>query len=303
MKEAWTKIIGLIRKKWDGIVARPVRPALTAGQVQLLLTVSAVTVLSFLGVDIFYKLIGLSAGVVPAADSGRFAVIAPSGMPEPSAERYRVVGERNLFLTTLQAIADKSAQDGLPEGEEYTAYDLKGTIAVSDTIGYAIVEEKNQSRQKLYRLGEMIGQAKLVRVTRNAAILEAGEKEYVMKIKGVVEGSITGPSARSGAGVAVSRQEVTESLADLKSVMSQAVVRPYINGGAQQGFIISNIVPGSLYQKLGLQNGDIIMDVNNKKLTSADDILQLLNTMQAGGSVSVNLMRNGKNETINYSFH
>ena len=62
-------------------------------------------------------------------------------------------------------------------------------------------------------------------------------------------------------------------------------------------------MPGSLYQKLGLKNGDVVVDVNNKRLESADDILQLVNVMQAGGSVSVNLMRNGLNETINYSFH
>jgi len=61
-------------------------------------------------------------------------------------------------------------------------------------------------------------------------------------------------------------------------------------------------VPGSLYQKLGLQNGDVVVDVNNKKLDSADDILRMVNAMQAGGSVSINLKRKGQHETINYSF-
>lgn len=92
-------------------------------------------------------------------------------------------------------------------------------------------------------------------------------------------------------------------MGDLESLMSQAVIRPYFVEGAQQGFIVSNIVPGSVYQKLGLQNGDVVVDVNNEKLDSPDDILQLMNVMQAGGSVSVNLMRNGKKETVNYSFN
>jgi len=84
--------------------------------------------------------------------------------------------------------------------------------------------------------------------------------------------------------------------------MSQAVVRPYVADGAQQGFIISNIVPGSLYERMGLQNGDIVTSVNGRELTGVDDVMQLVNTMQSGGNISVSLVRNGTNETLNYSF-
>ena len=67
--------------------------------------------------------------------------------------------------------------------------------------------------------------------------------------------------------------------------------------------IISNIAPNSLYEKMGLQNGDIIIDVNNKHIQSADNLLQAVNLMQSGGSIDLNVKRNGKNETINYSFN
>ena len=102
--------------------------------------------------------------------------------------------------------------------------------------------------------------------------------------------------------VGISRQESVQALGDMKSVMSQAIVRPFLSAGVPQGFIVSNIVPGSVYQRLGMQNGDVIVDVNSKKLESADDIINLFNAMQAGGSVSVNLIRGGKKETINYTF-
>jgi general secretion pathway protein C len=85
--------------------------------------------------------------------------------------------------------------------------------------------------------------------------------------------------------------------------MNQAMVRPFYADGVQEGFIISEIKPESLYQKLGLQNGDIIMDVNNKQMQSAEDVLQLVNLMQSGGQISLSLKRNGKVEIINYSFN
>ena len=61
-------------------------------------------------------------------------------------------------------------------------------------------------------------------------------------------------------------------------------------------------MPGSLYSRLGLQNGDVIVEVNNSRLEGADDVLQLVEVMQSGGSVTVGLTRNGQNQTLNYSF-
>jgi type II secretory pathway component PulC len=54
---------------------------------------------------------------------------------------------------------------------------------------------------------------------------------------------------------------------------------------------------------MGLQNGDIIIDINNKHMQSADDLLQTVNLMQSGSSIAVNVKRNGKIEAINYSFY
>jgi len=104
-------------------------------------------------------------------------------------------------------------------------------------------------------------------------------------------------------GMAISRAEVNEKLLDLKTIMTQAAVRPYFEAGAQEGFIISEIKPDSLYKKMGMQNGDIIIDVNGKRMQSADDILKLVNAMQSGVSMALSIKRNGRAETINYSFY
>ena len=277
------------------------RPSFSADTVKTVIIAAVITVISFLTVDIFYKVVDMQLGgkVVskgrPAGGMAALSEIRP-------LESYAVITERNLFMTTLKAIVDKAA--ALTPGEEYTAFDLKGTIAVSDTMGYAIVEEKGKGKQKLYRIGEMIGSARLVRVTRNTAVLDNAGRELVMKIKDAAEGLLSGPAFRPpGSGIALSRQEMTQSLGDLKSLMSQAVVRPFMADGVQQGYIISNIVPGSMYERLGLKNGDVVTEVNSKRIDNADDLLQLVNVMQSGGNVSVNLIRNGKAEALNYSFH
>lgn len=302
MKDMWTNIIRLIKQRLAGISG--IAEGLT-GLTQAaapLLVVLVITVISFLGVNIFYKLVALQLAHHQNTGVRQNPAMALSAKPGHRVEYYQVIADRNLFQTTRQAIVDKSGENLLPS-EEYTAFDLKGTIAIGPFAGYAIVEEKGKGNQKLYRVGEMIGQARLVRITRNTAVLQSGGRELLMKVREIAQGPQSGRLNRSESGLAVSRQQVTESLADLKSVMSQAVVRPYLVEGAPSGFVVTNIVPGSLYQKLGLQNGDVVIDVNNKKLVGADDIFELVNIMQAGGAVSVNLLRNGQNEMINYSFH
>ena len=302
MKDFLTQETLRVRAAIDRMVHLALDGEALAEWIKPLAVVLAVTLMAFLAVDVFYKILVWQALRAPAAAAGSPVRAAAGSLREP-AERYAVIAERNLFATTLKAIPDKSTAGSLPS-EEYTDFELKGTVAVDARTGYAIVEEKGKGKQKLYRIGEMIGSARLVRVTRNTAVLQSGGRELVMKVKEAADGLAPGRSAvpSGGRSIAVSREEVTQSLGDLKSIMSQAVVRPYMMDGAQQGFVISNIVPGSLYSRLGLQNGDVIVEVNNSRLEGADDVLQLVEVMQSGGSVTVGLTRNGQNQTLNYSF-
>ena len=279
--------------------------SVSAGTIQIVLALVVITVASCLTGGILYKIAGLQMTVRGNTVKERAAFFAPQAYQREPLANYNVIAERTIFHTTMDAIADTDAEIMQPT-EEYTAFDLKGTIAVDENIGYAIVEERGKGSQKLYRIGEMIGSARLIRVTRKAAILNSDGRDLVMKIKEPEADSSRGRlSSREGLqqnDIAVSREEVTLTMGDLKTIMSHAVVRPYLADGAQHGFIISNIVPGSLYERLGLKNGDVVTSVNGTELTGVDDAMQLVNTMQSGGDISVSLLRNGANETLNYSF-
>ncbi|HOC58755.1 MAG: PDZ domain-containing protein [Syntrophaceae bacterium] len=299
LKETWSRILNRMKFRLDRVTWPSAFFSAPEQWIRPLLVVCAVTLASFLLVDIFYKILSFQM-IRHVSSSGNIQTVSAVA-PETwhPAEHYHVITERNLFQTTLKAIAEQNAGGIVGARDEYTAFDLRGTIAVDSSMGYAIVEEKGTGKQKLYRLGEMIGSAKLVRITRSEAVLRDGLNEYVMKIKETGQGA----AGRFGKDISISRQVVTQGLGDLKTIMSQAIIRPFFSEGVQQGFVVSNIVPGSLYQKMGLENGDVVTDVNNKQLEGADDILQLVNVMQDGESVSIHLIRKGKKETVNYTFH
>jgi general secretion pathway protein C len=263
--------------------------------------------LSYEAIDLFYKIISFPLTNQTATSKNN---ISSSGTTDNfqhnQLEDYGIITERNLFLTTLKAVSDKQSEGGLfDSNQRITDFDLKGTVACNSSFGFIFIEERDTHKQKLYRLGDNIGSAKLIKITRNTAILRSEGRDITLKIKATLEGPLlpNSPDNATPRSMTLSKKTVNENLSDLKSIMSQAVVRPFLNEGVQEGLIISNIAPNSLYEKMGLQNGDIIIDINNKRMQSADNLLQTVNLMQSGSSIAVNVKRNGKIETINYSFN
>lgn len=299
-------------KKWSGSIQNIVaNPAMLLPALPAFLIIAAITILSYEAVDLFYKIISLSAvNQSTATRNIPSSKLVTDSASRSSLQNYSIITERNLFFSTLKAISDKQLEDGFfVSGQELASFDLKGTVAGDNSFGFIIIEERGKNKQRLYRLGDMIGSAKLIKITRNTAVIRSEGREIQLKIKATPESPLLSrPPIREttpplpGA-VSMSKQEVAENLSDLKAIMSQAVMRPFFAEGVQEGYIISNIIPNSLYHKLGLQNGDIIIDVNSKRMQSADDIVQLVNLMQSGSNIALSLKRKGKGETINYSFH
>ena len=303
--------IEMLLKKWSDSIRNIVaKPAILLAVLPAFIILIAITILSYETVDFFYKVVSLSAvnqsAAIKNTASSKFITDSASRSP---LQNYSVITERNLFLSTLKAISDKQLDGGVfGSSQEVTSFDLKGTVAGGSSFGFIVIEERGKNKQRLYRLGDMIGSARLIKITRNTAIIKSGDREITLKIKETPEGSLLSRSQAPQAsipssGMALSKSEINEKLRDLKTILTQAVVRPYFEAGTQEGLIVSDIKPDSLYQKLGLQNGDIIIDVNSKRMQTADDALQMVNIMQSGGSIAMSLKRNGKVETINYSFY
>ena len=301
------KITQLI-KEWFGRMRNlSALPAIDITLLRPFLILLAITILSYEAIDLFYKIISFPLTNQTAAVKTNISspVIKDNSQPD-QLQDYGIITERNLFLSTLKAVSDKQSEEGLFDSDQkITDFDLKGTVACNSSFGFIFIEERDTHKQKLYRLGDNIGSAKLIKITRNTATLRSGGREITLKVKATLEVPLLPNSTGSATprSMTLSKKTVNENLSDLKSIMSQAVVRPFLNEGVQEGLIISNIAPNSLYEKMGLQNGDIIMDVNNKRMQSADNLLQTVNLMQSGSSIAVNVKRNGKIETINYSFN
>lgn len=280
--------------------------------------VSRRTVILGLMAVILYQTTGILYGIVNLQLVGRRpAPAAEAKVKEQAAaaremlDAYKIVPERNLFGTTTKTVADKQ-QAAPPPIDVLTLYELRGTVAGDGKTGFAIVEEKATHKQRMVKIGDVLSGAKVIRVRRSALDLLADGQERTLKMVEAREGAIGAapppaaaaapPAAGRPGTIVVNRAEIEADLKDMGSMMRQAQVRPYFNAGLPDGFMISGIQPSSIYQKMGIAEGDIVQGINNQPIKTADDFMRLINTLKTAEGLSLSVKRRGNQETLSYQF-
>ncbi len=77
-------------------------------------------------------------------------------------------------------------------------------------------------------------------------------------------------------------------------------IQPVYRGGVVNGFRVLQVQPGSIYAMLGVQNGDIIMDVNGQIVDNPQKALSFFDQLGPGQDVGVKVNRFGRHRTITY---
>jgi len=275
-----------------------------------------IAVVVYLAVDIAYRLIELNTP--PPAPEPQAAAGAPAAdMTKDPLEAYAVIVERNLFRTTDRSIVVDQMD---PNSLEATALqlDLYGTVAGEGGKGYAIIEEKDKKRQRLYKVGDKVAGATIVKIMRNAVVLRLGEKDQVLKKKEIASrgnerralpGMAPQPAAPGAAPPprALSRPPAggpAGSPADLANLLTQARVTPHVTAGSSgkpDGVVISEIQSGSLFENVGLVNGDVIQEVNGRTVTGVADLVSMYRDLKPGTSLSVKVTRSGRQVVLNHT--
>lgn len=262
----------------------------------------AITVLAYLSVDIFYRAVNARlAGVKTGITVTKKADIQV--VKKQPLNFYNVISERNLFGSI-----DKVAGERYIDVDELESTKLNlallGTVSGTGKFDCAVIEEKDKRKQGLFKTGDTVASATVVRIMRGVVVLRVDGRDEILamdkpgKDRGSAEKQVSG----AGSSVVVNKAEINEALKDMSKILSQARIRPYFSAGKSNGFIISSIKSGSIFQKMGMQNGDIIQSVNDRPIKSPDEMLKLYNSLKSGSSINLNIKRRGQQEELKYIF-
>lgn len=94
------------------------------------------------------------------------------------------------------------------------------------------------------------------------------------------------------------RADVSKLTGNLGALASQARVVP---SKRDNGFKIFAIAKDSIFNKLGVQNGDVIKSINGIELSSPDKALEAYSRLRNASKLSLDLLRKGQSETLEYT--
>jgi general secretion pathway protein C len=271
-----------------------------------ILFLSILGVVIYSGVNIFYKIVGSSL-------EGQPIRTVPAGDLKTDVRQDRLRSEYNVIVKRDILRSGSKEGAGLPEkdeteGLEATSLDL---VLLGTTTGgvhgdCAIIEEGTKKKQDIYKVGDSVGGAELKKILRKKCVITVGNNDEILIMDeeprpGAADSGARGAS-REGRHISLTRSDIKKSLDNVGTLLSQARIRPHSADGKPDGFRLTRIKPGSMFNKMGLKNGDIVHSVNNKEIKSTEDIIKLYQNMNLGREIALEVTRNGNKESLNFSF-
>lgn len=239
---------------------------------------------------------------------------------------YNSITSRNMFASNGQipdALMDKSkGAEAQKEDEPVPSQlplNLIGTLVHSNPEkSIAAIEVRGKNQVVSYSPGKEIeGMASILKVERQKVIfrnLNSNRLEYIeMKKEGnkVAFGGARPMGGGTGREVmktgennfTIKRADLLKYTNDLSSILMQARAVPNREPGTGNinGFRLLDMQPGSIYEQLGLQRMDVIKSVDGTPVDSPAKAMELYNTLKNSPKVTLQVERNGKNETMTYN--
>ncbi|VAX17050.1 hypothetical protein MNBD_NITROSPINAE02-1587, partial [hydrothermal vent metagenome] len=254
----------------------------------------------------------------------------PLGAPGPQAIDYFYIIRRNIFNSDqsqeyVESLV-RAPSPGVGVGIDIAGDDapkttlnltLVGTVLPTDGHTYfAAIENKDTGEQRLYRLGETVSDATIVKIERNRALLKRGENiealeiDFSLSSKGSSSTFSQGVPARRGGVISrvgkgeylVSKKYVDDQLKNMNKLLTQVRAIPNLDkSGATNGFKLFSIKKGSVFDKLGLKNRDLVKRVNGVELNSVENGLELFQALRNETSFEVDVVRGSKNTTLKFN--
>jgi general secretion pathway protein C len=102
----------------------------------------------------------------------------------------------------------------------------------------------------------------------------------------------------------IEKKALDDALADMNSIVTQARAIPNFVGAGDDrkvdGFRIYRIQPGSIYENLGIMNGDVIKSINGENMDSVEKALTVFSALRSESRFSITVQRQQNTMDMKY---
>lgn len=248
---------------------------------------------------------------------------------------FDVIAERNIFDSSESGAASEAT-----EGEVSDANYVPGGEAVKTSLSIKVLavlvigegKDKRSSAtidagggtgidvygvgdEKSFASGTRLVQVKPDRIE----FVRSGRLEYAELIENVGESIFGPPKPLEGAVAAkaatpssqetvnkvaegkfaIDQSEIDNAIQNLDKLYTEIRAIPNFQDGKAAGMKILSVKPGSVFAKLGLKRGDVLQRINGVDLDVRKGF-EIFNQLKDQKSLSLDLVRGGSNQTVEY---
>lgn len=282
-------------------------------------------------------LLGLSLGKLAADGIGIFVsppVIMAQGAapPAPARERQAALSDyegilvRNIFDSSgsspVVSFQNATRAAAPTSATASTAPATRGSLTLIGTVArgpesLALIRANNEI--DIFRLDDSLpGNGRLEEITRDAVTVrypDGSRETLVIHEEGqkAQPQTTVPPAAAKRAGTddyqvravgdnkwAIPRQQAERARQNIGELLQQARMEPRLIEGKTAGFAVKMIRPNSILAQMGLQLGDVVIEVNGVTLDSPEKALQIFQQLREAKNIVVGLERNG--QPMNFAY-
>lgn len=247
-------------------------------------------------------------------------VTGPVGRPAPT-EDYDEILRRNMFNVqgNIPDAFEQGQLDCFSQARQSTQpMQLLGTIVMNDEkYSTALMQEDGNPKKEAVRKGDSFFNNKYMamKIERFRICFQnqtTQDFEFI-EVPGSGLDQMGGPSLQSGiptegiTPVAENQFQVNQAfleknLLNLNEILQTARAVPYVdpNSGKFKGFLIQSIDPNSPFKKLGVNQGDILTNVNNIVLDNPGRGLEAFQNLRNSPKITLQVLRGGQPHTMSY---
>lgn len=222
---------------------------------------------------------------------------------------------RNVFNATGEYPTEKDREKSAADAK--AAFDLNaecnptslkialhGTILMGDRHSVAVVKEQGIEDADIYRVGDLLigtDNAFVAAIDQNQLIINnSGKKECIYSV-GTDEAKMRAMSKSSPGGESSDSNTVTLQASWVEAELGEGFAKilqtarlvPNTEGNKVKGFKIFSIQKETLFDKVGLKDGDIVIQVNDTVL-EAEQGFTLYQTFLEEKDIVIHVLREGK---------
>jgi general secretion pathway protein C len=178
-----------------------------------------------------------------------------------------------------------------------------GVALNTDGEPSSVIADARANTQGLYKQGDSVGGATILKIQHDSVMLVQNAKTFILKLE------------KSGAGekqlstndllqepppalVYTTQEDIEQAWNETQNLMTQIELEQRLINGEPGGVNIQKVTEGSIFEKIGFQPGDILLEVDDMDMRTTDDAMEVYNCIRTKSEASFTVIRKGAPDPV-----